>query len=555
MKNKLVLFNVIILTVAILAIFFSGLSVARDERFDEAKKEIVDVANIYAANYNENIIENVPSHIRLTIVDATGVAIKDSQSADAIGVQHLDREEIQNALKGTPAVVTRYSDTLKKNMAYYAVKVNVDDSYVFVRAAIAVESVQGYIQKSIVVMVCVLIAVLVLSYLASVAASNGILKPLKDVKNNLEAVKNDSYVPSIPSSSDKEINAILAEINDVSEKLHDSMRRESNDKQKLDYILDNISDGIVVLDKGGDIVSINKNACAVFGIKDAVGKNYTVLTADRGFSAHVANCLENGTSCDFEYASGGKFYMVSARTLENETGVLVLSDITAIKTSEKTRSEFFANASHELKTPLTAIKGFNDIIGLQTSESETKALSEKIDREVSRIIALLKDMLDLSELESQKDVNPEDVSLAKIAESVKESLAPVAKEKNVEISIDGDAIVKMEKEHAIELVKNLVENGVKYNRSGGSVKVTISSDASHTTLIVADDGIGIEEKHQQRIFERFYRVNKSRSRETGGTGLGLAIVKHICTLYNADLSLTSKLGVGTTVTVAFRHNL
>lgn len=555
MKNKLVLFNVIILTVAILAIFFSGLSVARDERFDEAKKEIVDVANIYAANYNENIIENVPSHIRLTIVDATGVAIKDSQSPDAIGVQHLDREEIQNALKGTPAVVTRYSDTLKKNMAYYAVKVNVDDSYVFVRAAIAVESVQGYIQKSIVVMVCVLIAVLVLSYLASVAVSNGILKPLKDVKNNLEAVKNDSYVPSIPSSSDKEINAILAEINDVSEKLHDSMRRESNDKQKLDYILDNISDGIVVLDKGGDIVSINKNACAVFGIKDAVGKNYTVLTADRGFSAHVANCLENGTSCDFEYASDGKFYMVSARTLENETGVLVLSDITAIKTSEKTRSEFFANASHELKTPLTAIKGFNDIIGLQTIESETKALSEKIDREVSRIIALLKDMLDLSELESQKDVNPEDVSLAKIAESVKESLAPVAKEKNVEISIDGDAIVKMEKEHAIELVKNLVENGVKYNRSGGSVKVTISSDASHTTLTVADDGIGIEEKHQQRIFERFYRVNKSRSRETGGTGLGLAIVKHICTLYNADLSLTSKLGVGTTVTVAFRHNL
>lgn len=541
MKNKLVLFNVIILTVAILAIFFSGLSVARDERIDEAKKEIVDVANIYAANYNENIAENVPSHIRLTIVDATGVAIKDSQSADAIGVQHLDREEIQNALKGTPAVVTRYSDTLKKDMAYYAVKVNVGDNYVFVRAAIAVESVQGYVQKSIVVMVCVLIGVLLLSYFASVAVSMSILKPLKDIKTNLEAVKNGSYVPSIPSSSDKEINAILVEINDISEKLRDSMLRESDDKQKLDYILDNISDGIVVLNKDGDILSINKNACAVFDLKDVVGKNHTVLTADKGFSAHVSDCLENGTSCDFEYASDGKFYMVSARALENEMEVLVLSDITAIKTSEKTRSEFFANASHELKTPLTAIKGFNDIIGMQTSEQETKVLSKKIDNEVTRIIALLKDMLDLSELESQKDVNPEDVSLA-----------PIAKEKNVQISIDGDAIVKMEKEHAIELVKNLVENAVKYNRNGGFVRVKISSDALHTTLTVADDGIGIEEKHQQRIFERFYRVNKSRSRETGGTGLGLAIVKHICTLYNADLSLTSKLGVGTTVTVALR---
>lgn len=555
MKNRLVLFNVLILTLAILAIFFSGLSVARSERLDEAKRELVDVANIYAANYDDDVTSNVPAHIRLTIIGATGIAIGDSQSSDAIGVQHMDRQEIQNALNGTPEVVTRYSDTLKKDMAYYALKVDTGDTYVFVRVAIAVESVQGYVQKSIVIMACVLVGVLVVSYLASVAVSNNLLTPLKIVKNNLEAVKNDSYVPSIPSSSDKEINAILAEINDVSEKLHDSMRRESNDKQKLDYILDNISDGIVVLNKDGDILSINKNACAVFDLKDVVGKNHTVLTADKGFSAHVEACLKNGTGCDFEYANNGKFYMVSVRALENETEVLVLSDITAIKTSEKTRSEFFANASHELKTPLTAIKGFNDIIGMQTSEQETKVLSKKIDNEVTRIIALLKDMLDLSELESQKDVNPEDVSLARIAESVKESLAPVAKEKNVEISIDGDAIVKMEKEHAIELVKNLVENGVKYNRSGGSVKATISSDASHTTLTVADDGIGIEEKHQQRIFERFYRVNKSRSRETGGTGLGLAIVKHICTLYNADLSLTSKLGVGTTVTVAFRHNL
>lgn len=157
-------------------------------------------------------------------------------------------------------------------MAYYAVKVNVGDNYVFVRAAIAVESVQGYVQKSIVVMVCVLIGVLLLSYFASVAVSMSILKPLKDVKTNLEAVKNGSYVPSIPSSSDKEINAILVEINDISEKLRDSMLRESDDKQKLDYILDNISDGIVVLNKDGDILSINKNACAVFDLKDVVGK-------------------------------------------------------------------------------------------------------------------------------------------------------------------------------------------------------------------------------------------------------------------------------------------
>ena len=551
MKNKLVIFNVLILTIAILAMFFSGLSVARDERLDEAKREIVDVANIYAANYSENITENVPSHIRLTIIDATGVAIKDSQSSDAIGVQHMDREEVQNALNGNPAVVTRYSDTLKKNMVYYAVKADTGDTYVFVRVAIAVESVRGYVSKSVLIMVCVLIAVLVVSYLASVAVSNSLIKPLKIVKNNLEAVKNDTYTPAFSSTNDKEINAMLVQINDISDKLHQYVVKEADEKQKLDYVLENISDGIVVLSKDGNVDSINKNAGDALNLKDCKGKYLTVLSADKNFTQNVENCVKSGAGCDFEYDTDGKYYMVSARHLENGVTVVVLSDITAIKTSEKTRSEFFANASHELKTPLTAIKGFNDIIGMKTAEQSTKELSQKIDCEVERIISLIKDMLDLSLLESQKEIDAEDVDLNEIAQNVVQSLAPIASEKQVEISVQGDAIVKMEREHAVELVKNIVENGVKYNRPGGHVDVKIFSDASRTTLVIADDGIGMEEKHLQRIFERFYRVNKSRSRETGGTGLGLAIVKHICTLYAADISVSSKLGVGTTITIAF----
>ena len=551
MKNKLVIFNVLILAVAILAMFFSGLSVARDERFDEAKREIVDVADIYAANYREGITDNVPSHIRLTIIDATGVAIADSQSPDAVGVPHMDREEIQNALKGSPAVVTRYSETLKKDMAYYAVKVENGDGYVFVRVAIAVESVKGYVSKSVLIMVCVLIAVLVASYLASVAVSNSLIKPLRIVKNNLEAVKNDAYTPAFSSANDKEINDMLVQINDISDKLHRYVVKEADEKQKLDYVLENISDGIIVLSKDGNVDSINKNAGDALNLKDCKGKYLTVLSADKDFTNNVETCVKSGVGCDFEYDSDGKYYMASVRHLENGVTVVVLSDITAIKTSEKTRSEFFANASHELKTPLTAIKGFNDIIGMQTAEQSTKELSQKIDAEVTRIISLLKDMLDLSVLESQKEIDAEDVNLNEIAKSVAQSLAPIASEKKVEISVEGDAVVRMEKEHAVELVKNLVENGVKYNRPGGRVDVKICSDASRTTLVVADNGIGIEEKHLQRIFERFYRVNKSRSRETGGTGLGLAIVKHICTLYGADISISSKLGVGTTISIAF----
>ena len=535
MKNKLVLFNVIILTVAILAIFFSGLSVARDERIDEAKKEIVDVANIYAANYNENIAENVPSHIRLTIVDATGVAIKDSQSADAIGVQHLDREEIQNALKGTPAVVTRYSDTLKKDMAYYAVKVNVGDNYVFVRAAIAVESVQGYVQKSIVVMVCVLIGVLLLSYLASVAVSMSILKPLKDVKTNLEAVKNGSYVPSIPSSSDKEINAILVEINDISEKLRDSMLRESDDKQKLDYILDNISDGIVVLNKDGDILSINKNACAVFDLKDVVGKKHTVLTADKGFSAHVSDCLENGTSCDFEYASDGKFYMVSARALENEMEVLVLSDITAIKTSEKTRSEFFANASHELKTPLMAIQGYAE--GIQTGVLPTKESAGIILEESDRMTTLIEELLALSKIDSAQtkfDFKPTD--FVDIVRSVVCSLAPTFEnsQKQLATELCEEAIVSCDEKQMRKAISNLISNAFKFCKSAVLSKCTVENHK--VVLTISDDGEGIAKEDVLHIFDRFY------TGKNGNTGIGLALTKEIVKLHGGDVKAYNRNG-------------
>lgn len=219
-----------------------------------------------------------------------------------------------------------------------------------------------------------------------------------------------------------------------------------------------------------------------------------------------------------------------------------MSEITAVKNNEKNRSEFFADASHELKTPLTAIKGFNDMILLKAEDETIRNFSLKVDKEVIRIIGLINDMLDLSKLESPRELLPVRVDLREIAENVSVTLTPLASKKHVCVSVSGEGIVFAEAEHMTELVKNLVENGIRYNNPGGIVKVIISRVEDGIQLEVKDNGIGIEEKYQGRLFERFYRVNKSRSRETGGTGLGLAIVKHICELYGATLSLTSKLG-------------
>ena len=273
----------------------------------------------------------------------------------------------------------------------------------------------------------------------------------------------------------------------------------------------------------------------------------------------VAGDLEIGETValretrSFEYENEGNIYMVIARALENSFTVIVLTDITQIRNGEKMREEFFANASHELKTPLTAIKGFNDLIALKTSDEEIKSFTAKSDKEITRLVSLIGDMLDLSKLENGvKITDAEELDLGKIATEVAESLAPLAANKKISVSVSGNGIVRMEREHALELVKNLVENAIRYNNENGKVEVSVLNDGGNVVLRVKDNGIGIEEEHLGRIFERFYRVNKSRSRETGGTGLGLSIVKHVCALYNAEPVVHSRYGEGTIVEVKFK---
>lgn len=315
-----------------------------------------------------------------------------------------------------------------------------------------------------------------------------------------------------------------------------------------------MSDGIVVITADGNIEVMNDNAKLVFGVKnDAISSNYTVLSANEKFISAVSDAVNERINKVFEFTTAAHdVYLTSIRCLDGGMTIIVLSDITAVKHGEEIRSEFFANASHELKTPLTAIKGFNDVIGIKSKDGDIKTLSAKIDKEVNRVVSLIDDMLNLSKLETTKTPIVEKVDLIAVAREAEESISALARDKNVNIEISGEGTVEMEKDHAYELVKNLMENAVRYNEDGGHVFVSVDEKTDKVTLKVKDDGIGIDEENQSRIFERFYRVNKSRSRETGGTGLGLSIVKHVAELYGAKLTLSSTLGAGTEITVSFK---
>lgn len=558
MKKKIIVTNVIIVVFALLILFLSGISITKSIYKKQAEERIIDVANIYAENYtsSDKVVKNVPKDYRVTVVDKSGKVLSDSETADVSNMEnHIDREEIVAALHGKPVAVTRRSDTTNKDMVYSAVKVDLSaDDYVFVRVSTPVDSVNLYATSTILPNFYVLIAAIIAAVILSVVLTKSLVKPMAEIKNSLIALNNGTFTPSTPSEKDPEINKMLSEINDIGEKLSDTITTVSEDNKKLDYILNNVSDGIVVITANGNIEVMNDNAKLVFDVKnDAISSNYTVLSANEKFISAVSDAVNERINKVFEFTTAAHdVYLTSIRCLDGGMTIIVLSDITAVKQGEEIRSEFFANASHELKTPLTAIKGFNDVIGMKSKDGDIKTLSAKIDKEVNRVVSLIDDMLNLSKLETTKTPIFEKVDLVAVARDAEESISALARAKNVNIEISGEGTVEMEKDHAYELVKNLMENAVRYNEDGGHVFVSVDEKADKVTLKVKDDGIGIDEENQSRIFERFYRVNKSRSRETGGTGLGLSIVKHVAELYGARLTLSSTLGAGTEITVSFK---
>jgi len=553
MKKKLIIYNLILTFVVLLLMFGLGLLITNSNSTEISEKKIIEITEVYSANYSDDVVFPDDSDVRVTIIDATGKVLKDS-SGTISTENHIDRDEIIAAINGTPKTYVRYSETLGKDMMYYAQKVATGDTYVFVRVAVPMEGINSYVIKSIVPMLAILLCVFTISTVVSVFLSRLILKPLREVKDGLTKVESGSYSKITPATGDEDINEILVGINDLSERLQKDMNTIESERRHLGYVLSNVTDGIAVVDKNLNVVIANDSLKQIFDVKEPEGKQIEILTADGAFISAISDCAQNKRDAIFEMSYNGRYYLCTARYTQGDWIIAVLSDITQTKESEQVRLEFFANASHELKTPLTSIKGFNDMITLKTASSEIKDYSARISREIDRVINLLSDMLDLSKIEnsSLKEANLVDVDVKEVADEVLESLKPLCAEKEVSISVEGEGGVRAEREHIYELIKNLAENGVRYNNKGGAVKINVSAVKNGTKIVVEDDGIGIDPIHQTRIFERFYRVDKSRSRASGGTGLGLAIVKHICELYGAKITLKSKLGSGTSVTVIFK---
>ncbi len=554
MKKKIVIINTIITVIALILMFALGIIVNKSDYRDMTEDSLKKLTAVYADKYDgsADYAKKLADDLRVTVINAEGKVICDTEGIDISSTEnHLFREEVVAAAKGEPKTVVRHSDTLGLDMMYYALKTEYNGETYYVRTAMPVKSVDSYLSKSIPLTLGIMFFAAFLSVIAVIFASNELLKPLSTIKDAIKDIEIGNYKQISPTTDDAEVNKVLSDVNDVAERLEKSMSEAKREREKSDYILNNVSDAIVVLDKNLTVVAANRSAHNVFGVKNGVGMEVNVLTSDEKFISAVHECSKNKTDSIFRIKLSEEWFHVAVKHTENDVIIAVLTDVTAERNGENMRLEFFANASHELKTPLTTIKGFNDMISLKTNDETLKGYSQKIDKETERMLSLIDDMLNLSKLENLSAPREySDVNIIDIAEEVAENLKPLAEKKNVSVTVSGELTLRGEREHFYELVKNLAENAVRYNKNGGYAKIELSSEDGKT-IAVSDNGIGIDDEHQGRIFERFYRVDKSRSRATGGTGLGLSIVKHVCELYDAEISLKSRLGFGTTVTVRF----
>ncbi len=481
---------------------------------------------------------------RITLIDADGTVLFDSQ-ADAEELDnHADREEVNAAMKTGTGKSTRYSKTLMEKTVNYAVKLS-DDSILRISTTqyTVISVLLGMFQP---VMIVLLIA-LILTAVLSARVSKAIIEPINtlDLKH---PEKNETY---------EELTPLLRKLAEQNQTIERQLADAHKKQVEFNLITENMSEGFLVIDKEANLLTYNSAALALFGITPPAEGNVLTFCRAKDFRNTVSKALSGEKAENTMMREERCYSMISNPVFEEEEvigAVIIILDITESEKRETLRREFTANVSHELKTPLTSISGFAELMkegGI--SEETVMDFSASIYEEAQRLITLVTDIIKISELDGKSiSFESETVDLYELSEEIISRLKDQAEKKNVTLNlIGGKTNITGVRKILDEMLYNLLDNAIKYNKENGTVDLIINKTEGGVTVLVRDTGIGIPATHQSRVFERFYRVDKSHSKQVGGTGLGLAIVKHGAIYHNAGISLESAEGKGTTVAIRF----
>ena len=544
------IFRSIVLVAAVVLLASLVVIVACMYRYsaDAQERQIRDDLSLAAAGVSADGVEYLqkvaPSRFRLTWVAADGTVLYDTKADAGQLPSHADRSEIREALENGTGESTRYSATLLEKTLYYARRL--DDGTVL-RISVSRATVWVLVVGMLQPIVILLLIVLVLSAVLAKRLSKHIVEPLNEL--DLEhPLDNDSY---------EELAPLLGRISRQREQIDRQLRELQRKTDEFSQITRSMQEGLVLLDNHWTVLSINPAAQRLFGADaGCVGEDFLTVERSHEMSAAIEAAMQNGHS-EFRLRKNGRIYQLDLTRIDSggevAGAVLLTFDITERENAEQNRREFTANVSHELKTPLQGIIGSAELLenGMVRPEDTARFVGH-IRSEAQRLVTLIDDIIRLSQLDEGDEMPTETVDLREIAQEAAEDLRGAAEKKHVSLSLEGEAApVTGVRRLLYEIVYNLCDNAVKYNVDGGSVSIRVEQDGQTASVTVADTGTGIAPEHQGRIFERFYRVDKSHSKASGGTGLGLSIVKHAVQYHHGSIELQSAPGKGTTVRVFF----
>ena len=530
---------VLLLTMAvILGVLYSYFSEVQWDRL-ESELELTKIG--FEASGEDYLAKIHSSTFRITWISSNGNVLFDTQADHSDMDNHSDREEIREAQTYGKGASERYSSTLTVKMLYSAVKLS--DGTVL-RIAAAQDSVLALLLDVLFPILLILVAAFVTSLLLAKGMARKIVEPLNDL--NLDN-------PTACRTYD-ELSPLLHRIDKQNHQIQEQIRQLKEKTDQFEQTTASMSEGLVLLDTEGKILSINPSAARLFETSTAcIGLEFVVIDRSPIMRAGIEDAMQQQHS-DFRITKHSKEYQIGISPIISENkllGAVILAfDVTDQVNAQRNRQEFTANVSHELKTPLQSILNSAQLLqsGL-VKPNDTARFTGYICAEAERLLSLINDVIRLSQLDESGGFPLDNVELHQICSQVLHTLLPSADKRRITVELHGGSVqIQGVQQLVYELIYNLCDNAIRYNIDGGQVIVSIEEKS----VTVKDTGIGIAREHQSRVFERFYRVDKSHSRETGGTGLGLSIVKHAALQLGAKIELESKPNVGTTVTVNFQ---
>jgi len=523
--------------------------------------EVAHFLDTGLTNELDGFVKNLGSkiHTRVTVIAADGTVLADSEENTQAMENHSHRLEVVEALQGKTGKSVRFSSTANENMLYVAVPIEKDGRITgVIRTSLYLKDIDKLLTQLNYHVAWVSVGVVIMALIGALLISNSIVQPIKNLTSAARKVASGDFSVRVFLKTKDELRELADNFNRMNEEMQSMFSELSQQKEKLNSIIHSLQEGLLVLDKQGRIIHANESFWRVAGTQPTEGKLYWQAIRNPRLAELLKKVGTEKRNFMEELTLGDRIFMCSVTPLEGgEEIVSIFHDITEIKNIEKIKKDFVINVSHELRTPLTAIKGYAETLRKEVEATPGKKYVEIIERNTNRLINIVNDLLLLSSLEEKPALELEDIDLRDFLENVLKIFDQRLKDKRLSLVADVKEnlpTIKADSFKLEQMLVNLLDNAIKYT-DHGEIAISAGVQENRVRIQVRDTGIGIPKENIPRIFERFYVVDKSRSRKSGGTGLGLSIVKHIVFLHQGTIGIESIPGEGTTVTVSLPADL